>query len=116
MGSEMCIRDSNSYGWIIIGVNWVPGIVASMHIIHMYRTKLPAKKTLLYTGKFCIYVKLLSMILIGYLLKTCIILCVIKFNMLYLNVHFSVGICFVAHNSSSVLRISPLEKTYGHGT
>ena len=56
-GIELLFREGlHSYGWIIIAVNWVPGLVASMHIIHMYRTKLPAKKTLLYTGRFCIYV------------------------------------------------------------
>ena len=48
----MLFRDGlENYGYIIIVANWVPGIVASMHILHMFRTKLPAKKTLLYTGR-----------------------------------------------------------------
>ena len=51
-GIELLFRDGlENYGWIIIVANWVPGIVASMHILHMYRTKLPAKKTILFTGQ-----------------------------------------------------------------
>ena len=56
-GIELLFRDGlENYGWIIIVANWVPGIVASMHILHMYRTKLPAKKTILFTGRifYCI--------------------------------------------------------------
>ena len=45
-------QDLRMYGLVIIVVNWLPGIVASMHVLHMYRTKLPAKKTISYTGEF----------------------------------------------------------------
>ena len=53
-GIELLFREGlYSYGWIIIAANWVPGIVASFHILHMYRgiNKLPAKTTLMYTGR-----------------------------------------------------------------
>ena len=53
-GIELLFREGlYSYGWIIIAANWVPGMVASFHILHMYRgiNKLPAKTTLMYTGR-----------------------------------------------------------------
>ena len=53
-GIELLFREGlYSYGWIIIAANWVPGLVASFHILHMYRgiNKLPAKTTLMYTGR-----------------------------------------------------------------
>ena len=39
------------YGLATISINWLPGVAAAIHIVSMYRTQLPVKKTLLYAGK-----------------------------------------------------------------
>ena len=44
--------DNYYYGLVTIGLNWLPGVVAAVHIISMYRRELKAKKTLIYAGTF----------------------------------------------------------------
>ena len=39
------------YGIATIAINWLPGFAAAIHIVSMYRTQLPARKTLLYAGE-----------------------------------------------------------------
>ena len=36
------------YGAISLGINWIPGLAASIHLISMYRSKLPVQKVILY--------------------------------------------------------------------
>ena len=44
------VGDNFIYGMVTIGMNWLPGVVAAIHIISMYRTTLKAKNTLVYAG------------------------------------------------------------------
>ena len=43
--------DTFTVGLMIIAMNWLPGVVASIHLLSMYRAKLPPQKTILYAGK-----------------------------------------------------------------
>ena len=38
------------YGWVTIGMNWLPGLVAATHIVSMYRKTISAKRTLTVAG------------------------------------------------------------------
>ena len=38
--------DNEIYGWVTIGMNWLPGLVAATHIVSMYRKTISAKRTL----------------------------------------------------------------------
>ena len=38
----------STFGLISLCINWIPGVVASIHLMSMYRTKLPAHKVALY--------------------------------------------------------------------
>ena len=40
------------YGLITIAINWIPGVVASIHLVSHHRHKLGIFKTLLWCGKF----------------------------------------------------------------
>ena len=39
------------YGLVTIGINWLPGVVAAVHLISMYRTKQDCRKTVLWACK-----------------------------------------------------------------
>ena len=47
---ELCL-----YGLITIAINWIPGIVASLHLVSYHRHELGTKKTLLWCGEFICY-------------------------------------------------------------
>ena len=41
-----------AYGLLTIAINWIPGIIASIHLISYQRHQLGLKKTLLYCREF----------------------------------------------------------------
>ena len=41
-----------AYGILTIAINWIPGVVASIHLLSYQRHQLGLKKTLLYCGEF----------------------------------------------------------------
>ncbi len=48
-------EDRAVYGIITIGINWVPGAAASIHLLSMYRHELPWQKTLLYAALLLVF-------------------------------------------------------------
>ena len=44
------VGDTYFYGLVTIGINWIPGLVAAIHMISVYRRELKAMKTLIYAG------------------------------------------------------------------
>lgn len=49
-------NDLTTYGIIIFFINWLPGIVAAIHLISVKRRKYGAKKTLSWAGNDKIYI------------------------------------------------------------
>ena len=94
-GIELLFRDNLfNYGIIIIVANWFPGIVASVHVIHMYRTEWPPRKTLKYAG-------LIIYQLFQYLIseKLCFKLNEFVFDFSVTYIHFRTGVHFVPNST-----------------
>ena len=51
------ILPPKSFGWLIIGVNWLPGLVSAMHILSAYRADINStwKSLLMAIGAFVFY-------------------------------------------------------------
>ena len=48
-------RSTWKYGILTIAINWIPGFVAAIHIIAMYRHRYSPSKTITAAGKYLLY-------------------------------------------------------------
>ena len=48
---EISILPTWKYGAITVAINWLPGVVAAIHMISMYRHRFKASKVILAAGR-----------------------------------------------------------------